>query len=145
MNKATIIALVKILCFSIPILYLLIYVYKLNLNNNTVKNIFLWFFLFLFLINIIISFIIGNSHQKIKKTKKYNRNLDNLLSPQDSCMIISKKFNFNNFVMTVLLNMHLQKKIVISNDKITLLKPNEFSDMEKFIFSILFSKNDLLL
>lgn len=144
MNKATIIALVKILCFSIPILYLLIYVYKLNLNNDTIKNIFLWFFLFLFLINIIISFIIGNSHQKIKKTKKYNRNLDNLLSPQDSCMIISKKFNFNNFVMTVLLNMHLQKKIVISNDKITLLKPNEFSDMEKFIFSILFSKNDLL-
>ena len=143
MNKATINVIVKILCFSIPMYFMVIYIYKLNLNNNTVKNIFLWFFLLLLLINVIIPFIIGNSYQKIKKTSKYNRNLDNLLPPQDSCMIVSKKFNFNNFVMTVLLNMHLQGKINICNDKIKIKNLSNLTKIQKLIFEILTNINNI--
>lgn len=143
MNKATINVIVKILCFSIPMYFIVTYIYKLNLNSNTIENIFLWFFLFLLLINVIISFIIGNSYQKIKKTSKYNRNLDNLLPPQDSCMIVSKKFNFNNFVMTVLLNMHLQGKINICNDKIKIKNLSNLTKIQKLIFEILTNINNI--
>ena len=145
MNKATINIIVKIFCFSIPMYFIVTYIYKLNLNNNTIKNIFFCFFLFLLLINIIISFIIGNSYQKIKKTKKYNRNLDNLLSPENACTIISKKFDFNNFIMTVLLNMHLQGKINICKDKIIIKNFSNLTNIQKLIFNILLNTNNFQL
>ena len=101
--------------------------------------------MFLLLINIIISFIIGNSYQKIKKTKKYNRNLDNLLSPENACTIISKKFDFNNFIMTVLLNMHLQGKINICKDKIIIKNFSNLTNIQKLIFNILLNTNNFQL
>lgn len=127
--------------FEEPIIY--------SLNEFFTYDIFstiIMFILLILSISKIIKVKIIKRHNKINNIEKnYHRELSDLISPELSSTVIDNKFEIKTFVMSILLNLKINKKINVSNDEIKIIDINELSNIEILVLELIFNKDKSLL
>ena len=127
--------------FEEPIIY--------SLNEFFTYDIFstiIMFILLILSISKIIKVKIIKRHNKVNNIEKnYHRELNDLISPELSSTVIDNKFEIKTFVMSILLNLKINKKINVSNDEIKIIDINELSNIEILVLELIFNKDKSLL
>lgn len=84
---------------------------------------------------------------KFKYKKKINvdyyRNVDNLISPELSSIIVNNKFELKPFIMSCLLNLYDKNIITIDNKEITINKVDDLNDVDRKVLELIFCSNNL--
>ena len=127
--------------FEEPIIY--------SLNEFFTYDIFstiIMIILLILSISKIIKVKIIKRHNKVNNIEKnYHRELSDLISPELSSTVIDNKFEIKTFVMSILLNLKINKKINVSNDEIKIVDINELSNIEILVLELIFNKDKSLL
>ena len=127
--------------FEEPIIY--------SLNEFFTYDIFstiIMFILLILSISKIIKVKIIKRHNKVNNIEKnYHRELSDLISPELSSTVIDNKFEIKTFVMSILLNLKINKKINVSNDEIKIVDINKLSNIEILVLELIFNKDKSLL
>lgn len=127
--------------FEEPIIY--------SLNEFFTYDIFstiIMIILLILSISKIIKVKIIKRHNKVNNIEKnYHRELSDLISPELSSTVIDNKFEIKTFVMSILLNLKINKKINVSNDEIKIIDINELSNIEILVLELIFNKDKSLL